>query len=154
MTDLSKGIIEIEGVTLSKDTTISDLARIDNPNIVIKRTPRGHNYVKFLNPITSDDVDMYVEVLFYVDEKEPKITLFPSVNSDEDTSITVSEHRLQASRKWLRSMISEAPVTDCKEGIGYIFDDCKVMAFIQRDPFYGYVGGEVRVLWFTEEDVV
>lgn len=154
MTDLSKGIIEIEGVTLSKNTTINDLARIDNPNVVIERTPRGHIYAKFLNPITSGGVDMYVDVAFYIDEDVPEIKLFPSVNSDEDTSITVSEHRLQASKKWLKSMIYEVPVTDCKEGIGYIFDDCKVIAFIQKDPFYGYVGGEVEVLWFTEEDVV
>lgn len=150
MTDLSKGIIEIEGVTLSKNTTISSFARIDSPNVIIKRTPRGNIHAKFLKPITSGGVDMYVEVFFSANRNGPKITLFPSVNSDEDTSITVSEHRLTASKKWLKSMISEAPVTDCEEGIGYLFDVCRISAFVRRDPHYGFVGGEINVV-FVEE---
>lgn len=147
MIDLSKGIIEIEGVIVSRETQKEIFIGLNNPKIKVTVTDRGNVYVRFLTPITSNGIDMYVEVFFSANRNGPKITLFPSVNSDADMSMTVSEHRLTASKKWLKGMMDCAPATDCKEGIGYVFDDCRVSAFICKDPFYGYVGGEIKIVY-------
>ena len=57
MTDLSKGILEVEGITLSQNTKASDFDNVVSSNVKVEVSKRGHTYNGFeknQNPVEGE----------------------------------------------------------------------------------------------------
>ena len=134
MTDLSKGIIELEGIVLSRNTKASDFVELSNPNIKVTISKRGHTYVKFLKPLTANGVEMYVEVNCYKDSDTPEIVLFPNIPTELVGKFDeIAKYKIEASKKWLKSMVEATPTTDCEIGTSYHLIDVHITSFIRED---------------------
>lgn len=149
MTDLTKGIIEIEGMTLSRNTKASDFENINNPNIQVTISKRGHTYVKFKNPIVADGVPMFINVACYTDSDIPAISISPSIpDSVVDNGYGERQYfALSESKKWLEAMIKELPRTSSASCVFYNFDSVDYYASLSNDREYGIVGGNIVVTY-------
>ena len=146
MTDLSKGIIDIEGIILSRNTRASDFINITNPNIKVNISKRGHTYVTFLKPLCKNDIDMYIEVACYKDECIPEIVIYPAIPSElQGRYEDVAKYKLEASKQWLSTMIDAQPHTSNTSCIYYKFDLVDYYSAIREDLHYGLLGGEIQV---------
>lgn len=146
MTDLSKGIIEINGIVITKNSKPSDFENLPADEVKFQVSKLGHTYIKFLTPLHSNGIDVYVKVTFPKDSDCPEIGLCPSVPDhlagkyDE-----IARYMLAASKKWLAGMLHDTPTTDCDEGISYHFDAVSFSSFTYNDIHYGLVGGAIDV---------
>lgn len=146
MTDLTKGIIEIEGMALSRNSQASDFNNLINPKINVQTSKRGHTYVKFSNPIITNDVAMYVTVAFYVDSDIPEIELLPSVPEElKGKYDEVAKYKLKASKRWLKGMIDGEPSSESIGSILYSYDWGYIRSATRDDIHYGLVGGEIGI---------
>lgn len=146
MTDLSKGIIEIEGICLSCKSKVSDFENNTNSNIEVKVSKKGNTYVRFLTPLISNNVAVYVEIDFYTNNNIPKITLYPAVPSElEGKYDEVAKYKLDSSKAWLKGMITCEPHTLNDSCVFYKFESVDYFSAITKDIHYGLVGGEISV---------
>lgn len=146
MTDLTKGIIEIDGMVLSRNSQVSDFKKSINPNIKVQTSKRGHTYVKFLNPIIANDVAMYVEISLYADSNIPEIKLFPSVPAElKGKYDEAARYKVEASKQWLKGMIDGEPSSESIESILYSYDWGYIRSATRDDIHYGLVGGEIGI---------
>ena len=147
MTDLSKGIIEIEGVVLSKNTCANDFINLNNPNIDVKISKRGHTYINFLNPIVFNDIAMFVKVACYTNSDVPEIKLFPSIPPSvvDHGYGEIPKYKLDAAKQWLKGMINSEPKTSNDSCVFYKFDDVDYFSSISEDIHYGLIGGEINI---------
>lgn len=147
MTDLSKGIIEIDGIILSKNTKPSDFSSVPSDIAKVAVSKRGHTYVNFFNPIQANGVDVFVEVNCYLDAEVPEIKLFPKVPAElkDDGYGNIAMYKLNASKKWLEGMIDCEPNTSNASCVYYKFADVDYFSSISKDIHYGLVGGEINI---------
>ena len=147
MFDLKKGIFSIFGVQISKDTSPDAIACLPDDLASKKTSKRGNTYFKFLEPIPAADVDMYLEVDFFVGQKAPEVNLFPAVpDSVKDTGYGErAKYRVAASKRWLKDVISEPAESEGPESISYDFGEGYIYAATQGSRDYGLIGGEIRV---------
>ena len=146
MTDLTRGIIEIEGMTLSRNTKAVDFENISNPNIQVTVSKRGHTYVKFKNPIVAGNISVFVNVACYTDSPIPEFELRPAVPDElRGDPVEISKYKVSASKQWLKKMINGNPTTDCDTGTSYHFSDIHITSFAQEDIHYGLRGGEIKI---------
>lgn len=146
MTDLSKGIIELEGIKLSKNTSVDDFKNVNNPNVDIKVSKHGHTYVKFKTPIVAADIAMYVNVACYTDSNSPEFELRPSmpVSIVDRGCGERPKYCLALSKKWLKGMINDEPNED-SESISYSYEWGSIVALVNKDRDYGLRGGEINI---------
>lgn len=146
MTDLTKGIIEIDGFVLTKDTKLSDFNILSDDVIKTQISKRGNTYIKFCKPINSNGIDAYADVSFYTNSTIPKIQFLVSVPSELHGKYEeIAKYKVEAAKKWLKGMIAETPTTDCEEGISFHFKDVSFSSFVHSDVHYGLIGGEIDV---------
>lgn len=145
MTDLTKGIIEIEEMVLSRNSQASDFNNLVNPNIDVQTSKRGHTYAKFLNPIIANDVAMHVEISLYADSDIPEIKLFPSVPAElKGKYDEVAKYKLKASKQFLKAVIDDKADEDA-ESICYSYKWGYIIALVSEDRDYGLRGGEITI---------
>ena len=146
MTDLTKGIIEINGFTLTKNSKPSDFVNLSAEEAKVQVSKRGHTYIKFTKPMHSNGVDVFVEVAFYADSEVPEIKMWPSVPSElKGKYDEIAWHKLAAAKKWLKGMIAGTPHTSNDSCVFYKFDSVDYFSSINKDVHYGLVGGEIDV---------
>lgn len=146
MTDLSKGIIEINGIVITKNSKPSDFENLPADEVKFQVSKLGHTYIKFLTPLHSNGIDVYVKVTFPKDSDCPEIGLCPSVPDhlagkyDE-----IARYMLAAAKKWLGGMIDAQPHTSNNSCVYYEFNGVDYYSSISEDIHYGLVGGAIDV---------
>lgn len=151
MTDLTKGIIEINGFILTRDSKVSDFDSLTESDARILTSKRGNKYITFLQPINSNGVDCYVEVSFYTDSTTPDIKFFPSVPDElKGDPVAQSKYKVAAAKQWLKGMLDEEPHTSNDSCVFYKFDDVDYFSSVSDDIHYGLVGGEINVTFHGE----
>ena len=147
MFDLKKGVFSIFGVRISKDTSPEALTCLPEDLVSSKTSKRGNMYFKFQEPIPSEDVDMYLEVDFFVGQKAPEVNLYPAVPDNvKDTGHgEQAKYRLAACKRWLKEVIPEPAESEGPDSICYDFGEGYIYAATQESRDYGLIGGEIRV---------
>lgn len=148
MTDLKKGIIEIDGYVVSSASQASDFDDISPETAKREVSKRGHTYVRFLTPIVANEVAMYVNVAFYTDSQIPEIELRPSIPPElKGRYEEVAKYKLSVAKRWLKGMIASEPHASNNSCVFYKFDDVDYFSSISNDVHYGLVGGEISITY-------
>lgn len=146
MTDLSKGIIEIDGIILSRNTKPSDFSSVSSDIAKVAVSKRGHTYVNFLNPIQANGIDVFVEVNCYLDAEVPEIKLFPKVPAElKGKYDEIARYKVATSKKWLKRMIDCEPTSESAESILFSFEWGYIRSATRDDVHYGLIGGEINL---------
>lgn len=144
MTDLSKGIIEIDGFTIKPGTTLKEMQEFFGKKIrLVELYTRSR--LKFLDPYyISDNIYAYAfdfnqnGILF-------EFALIPEVPVELNGKYDeIARHKLAASKKWLKGMISEN-VEEDNNRIKYAYDWGYIVSRIINDRDYGSRGGEIII---------
>lgn len=127
MTDLSKGIIEIEGIEINSDTTSTDIKTyLSNVYANCATSKDGTVEIFRFENITLSNECFKIKITF-IREKMSHITLFSHIG--ENLSY---EERFKANCDWLKSVLGE-PDEIHNDGNSYYRNDKHIYSFIQRD---------------------
>ena len=150
MTDLSKGIIEINGFTIKPDTTLKEMQDFFGDKVRVLELSTGPR-LKLQQPYFLNK-NIYAYAFNFKNNGElSDFSLIPEPPVEIKGNPTdVAEYMLKTSKQWLKEMIDKNPTTDCNEGISYHFNNFHISAFIQNDIHYGKIGGYVS-LYFNNE---
>lgn len=146
MTDLSQGIIEIDGFHFRAGSKIEEVQVFFGDKIRILKLPVGYK-LKLLNQYyISDHVCVYG---FNFDENGV-LTDFAFLIEVPPTieNHGYGEHakyKLSMAKKWLKSMIDSEPHTSNDHCVFYKFNTVDYCASIHDDRDYGLIGGEIIV---------
>lgn len=151
MTDLTKGIIEINGFTFKPGTKIDDVLAFFGDKVRVLELSTGPR-VKLAKPFYITDGIYAYNFDFSSNGKLQRFGLCPVAPPELDGKYNeIARYALTTSKRWLKSTIKENPTTDCEEGISYHIEGVHISAFVRTDVHYGLVGGEVVVRFDVEE---
>lgn len=146
MTDLANGIIDVNGFELTRYTQLREFENLPKGVVNIQKSKRGNTYIKFLDPLHSNGVDVIVEVSFFSDSPDPEIKLFPKVPSElKGDYIAISQYKLSSAKQWLAGVIKTPPDTSNSSCVFYRFGFVEYFSSVSRDLHYGMSGGEICV---------
>lgn len=145
MTDLSKGIIEINDFTFRPGTTIDEVKNFFGENIRVLELSTGTK-IKFLKQVYLTE-NIYAYAFNF--NKHGILTNFslnPSIPSELDGKyVETSKYKVDISKKWLKSKIVEPSTSEGLESILYAYDWGYIRSATHSDPHYGLVGGEITI---------
>lgn len=151
MTDLTKGIIEINGFTFTPQTCMDEVLEFYGDKVRTLELSTGPR-VKFLGRYYITD-NLYAYAFnFNNDGKLKRFSLCPEAPPSviDHGHGEIAKAELSIAKQWLKRMIEDAPTTDCDEGISYHFDAVRISSFIRNDIHYGLVGGEIDLCFNSE----
>lgn len=125
MTDLSKGVVEINGISITATTTLSDMEHVDDcADHIVSRNGKVEIFV--FKHICLYGVHFDIDVTF-INKKLSDIEL----RSNYEGSVHYEE-RFKSDCEWLRQALGEP--TEVKEnGIFYYYEGLRINSFIQLD---------------------
>lgn len=145
MTDLSKGIIEIDGFEVKPGTTLEEMKNFFGDKVRVLDLSTGPR-LKLQKPYyVAPNIYAYG---FNFDQNNilRSFGFVPEVPEDlRGQYIEVAKYKVEASKKWLKGMIDEAPTSEGDENICYSYKWGYVIAQLYEDRDYGLRGGEIDV---------
>ena len=149
MTDLSRGIIEINGFTFGPNTTLEEVKAFFGNKVRVLELSTGPR-LKFDKPFYLTEKIYAYSFNFDFNGQLANFSLIPYVATSNVDANNMTKQMLAISKQWLKTTVALSPVTDCDEGISYHTDVVHISAFVRQDPHYGCVGGEIRVSFQSE----
>lgn len=145
MTDLTKGIIEINGFTFKPGTKLDEVLAFFGDKVRVLELSTGPR-VKFSKPfLISDDIYAY-NFDFSPSGNLQNFGLLPVVSRElEGKYEQIARYSLAASKQWLKSAINGEPHTLNDSCVYYKFDSVDYFASVSADRDYGLVGGHIVV---------
>lgn len=151
MTDLTKGIIEINGFTFQPGTTKDEVLAFFGDKVRVLELSTGPR-VKFLGKHYIAE-NLYAYAFNFSNEGVLKnFSLVPvTPPSIKDYGYgEIPKAKLAIAKEWLKGVVDSEPTTDFPEGISYHFDSVHISSFLHRDIHYGLVGGEINLRFDSE----
>ncbi len=140
MTDLAKGIIEIDGFVITPKTTQADIEALPNDKVKIDISKRGNKYFTLLTPIVAGGISMYIEPYFKEDGTLDSLIFNPVIPVDMPYKDQQDGARnaLTCSKMWLNGIaVDVVPTANNERCIYYKFDIVEYYASIFDDRDYG-----------------
>lgn len=145
MTDLTKGIIEINGFTFRPGTRIEQVLNFFGTDVRILELSSGTE-VRFLQPFYITENLYSYAFYFGKDGLLNKFSLIPVAPANlKGDPVGISKYRLSAAKQWLNGMLTCEPNTTNDSCVYYEFPCVDYYASLRTDLHYGLVGGEIEV---------
>ena len=145
MTDLSKGIIEIDGFEISPNTTLEDVETYFGDKISVHRYVPQETTVKFKTAQYLSD-GLYVRKIRFGENNQILSTaIIPVISKDITDTVAMATASLNASKEWLKKNLFVEPKTLQDHCVYYWFDAVDYYASVREDRDYGMNGGLIEV---------
>ena len=145
MTDLSKGLIEIDGFTVKPGTTLSEMQNFFKEKVRILDLSTGPR-LKLQAPYYITDNIYAYGFNFNNDGVLTRFSLIPSIpDALKGRPVETAEYKLAESKKWLQKMIDSEPHTLNTSCVYYWFNSVDYFSSIRTDIHYGLLGGEIEI---------
>ena len=145
MTDLTKGIIEINGFTFRPGTRIDEVLNFFGSAVRTLELSSGVK-VKFLQRFYITE-DLYSYAFnFGKDGVLNRLSLIPVAPANLiGDPVKTATYKLAVAKKWLKGMLTCEPNTINDSCVYYKFSSVDYYASIRTDLHYGLTGGEIEV---------
>ena len=150
MERIKEGIIEVDGVVLSAETTMEELEKIDIDKAVQRFHPRGFLEVIFNHPISSDGVDFQVSMRIMKKNSRKMIMLDPRLKKSVHGAIDVSIEKQEICEQWLKRNMGVEPTRDTDDGIFYDFPWGHIYSSAAEHINFGHLQGCI-IIYFGDE---
>lgn len=146
MTDLTKGIIEIDGFTFRPGIKIDEVLSFFGDKVRVLELSAATR-VKFLSPFYLTE-NIYAYAFDF--NKDGILTRFSLHPVPPDTVVDRGygerpKCKLEIAKQWLTGMIDGEPHTTNNSCVFYKFDNVNYFSSITQDIHYGLVGGEIDI---------
>ena len=121
MNRLKEGIVEVNGVVLSPETTLADMENIGIDKAVQRFHGNQFLEVIFNQPIEDDGVTFQVSVKVSQANDSKVILLDPKLNVPIRDIVDESRAKQEICEEWLKRNIDVEPTRDTDDGIFYDF---------------------------------
>ena len=146
MDRIKEGIIEIDGITLSNETTIEDVEKFDLDKAVYRIHPHGYIEAIFNHPIVSDGVEFLVSMR--ITKKDHKVILLvPKLKKPLRDILDASKEKQEICEEWLKRNIDVPPTRDTDDGIFYDFPWGHVYCSAAEHINFGHLEGCILVTY-------
>ncbi len=147
MTDLTKGIIEIQGFTITPDTTMDEMLVFFGDKVRVSNLSTGPK-IKFLTPFYLTE-NIYSYAFNFTDSGKIKnFSLIPVSPTELTDAVGIAKYKLSIAKEWLDKTIGSPPNTTNDMCVSYSFaPNCHVGAQCYKDRDYGLVGGEISIIY-------
>ena len=150
MERIKEGIIEVDGVVLSAETTMEELVKIDIDKAVQRFHPKGFLEVIFNHPISSDGVDFQVSMRIMKKNSRKMIMLDPRLKKSVHGAIDVSIEKQEICEQWLKRNMGVEPTRDTDDGIFYDFPWGHIYSSAAEHINFGHLQGCI-IIYFGDE---
>ncbi|MBQ9059569.1 MAG: hypothetical protein IJ128_00315 [Firmicutes bacterium] len=145
MERIKEGIIEVDGIVLSADTTIEDLEKIDIDKAVQRNHPHGYLEVIFNHPVENDGVQFQVSMQVKTKEEGKVILLDPKLKKPAKGAIDVSREKQEICEEWLKRNMGIEPSRDTDDGIFYDFPWGHIYSSAASHINFGHLQGCIHM---------
>ena len=140
MDRIKEGIVEVDGIILSGETTIEDLEKIDIDKAVFRIHQQGYLESIFNHPITNDGVDFQVSMR--ITRKGHKVILLdPKLKKPLRDVIDASREKQEICEEWLKRNMDIPPTRDTEDGIFYDFPWGHLYCSAAQHIHFGHLEG-------------
>lgn len=140
MDRIKEGIVEVDGIILSGETTIEDLEKIDIDKAVFRMHPHGYLESIFNHPIENDGVDFQVSMR--ITRKGHKVILLdPKLKKPLRDVIDASREKQEICEEWLKRNMDIPPTRDTEDGIFYDFPWGHLYCSAAQHIHFGHLEG-------------
>ena len=150
MERIKEGIIEVDGIILSAETTMEELVAINWDKAVQRFHRNGSLEVIFNRPIVNDGVDFQVSMRIGKKGEHKVILLDPKLKKPVHGVLDVSREKQEICEEWLKRNMGIEPSRDTDDGIFYDFPWGHVYCSAAEHINFGHLEGCIHVL-FGEE---
>ena len=144
MTDLAKGIIEINGFTVKHGTTLAEMQSFFGNKVRVLNLSTGPR-LKLETPFyLSNTFHAYA---FNFNEKGAltHFSLTPDIPAELSGEYEeIAKYKLTAAKQWLKGMVNTQPEED-EESVIYSYDWGYIVSLVSHDRDYGLRGGEIII---------
>ena len=152
MERIREGIIEVDGIVLSADTTLEELEKVDINKAVQRFHPQGYLEVIFNHPIPSDGVDFQVTMRMIKKGSRKVILLDPKLKKSVHGIVDVSIEKQEICEEWLKRNMGVEPTRDTDDGIFYDFPWGHIYCSAAEHINFGHVKGCIFLSFDDEVD--
>ena len=140
MDRIKEGIVEVDGIILSGETTIEDLEKIDIDKAVFRMHQYGYLESIFNHPIENDGVDFQVSMR--ITRKGHKVILLdPKLKKPLRDVIDASREKQEICEEWLKRNMDIPPTRDTEDGIFYDFPWGHLYCSAAQHIHFGHLEG-------------
>ena len=142
MIDLKNGIVEFNGIVITRDSTPDDFNKLPKGTVQYSTSRRfGGSFYKIAKPVSADGIEMSASIDFLPGQVVPQIELRPYGTKD-------CREAFAASHKWLESVLE-----DSIEVVDYILvlesNKMKVSSIVKYTPRDGLEsGGSIEIKFY------
>ena len=147
MDNLSKGIVEVDGVTISPETTLQDLENIGLDKGV-QRFHHGEDLEFIFNqPVEYDGVSFIAAIFIRHKDNSKVVRLDPKLNMHANTVMDESRMKQEVCEEWLKRNMESAPTRDTPDGIIYEFDWGCIYSAAAEHINFGHLNGCIHIVY-------
>ena len=147
MNKLKDGIVEVSGLVLDKDTTITDLQNIGIDKAVQRFHGNLYLEVLFNEPVESDGVTFNVIVRAASKDNSKVIMLDPKLNVPLRNIVDESREKQEICEQWLKRNMDVPPTRDTDDGIFYDFDWGHIYSAAAEHINFGHIRGCIQMIY-------
>lgn len=152
MDRIKEGIIVVDGIELSADTTMEELVDINIDKAVQRFHPHGYLEVIFNHPIISDGVEFQVSMRLMKKGTQKVIMLDPKLKKKLHSVLDVSAEKQEICEQWLKRNMDIEPTRDTDDGIFYDFPWGHIYCSAAEHINFGHLEGCIFVRFGDEVD--
>lgn len=147
MERIKEGIIEVDGIVLSGDTTMDEVVEIDIDKAVQRYHQHGYLEVIFNHPISSDGVDFQVSMRFIKKGEKKVILLDPKLKKKVHGALDISIEKQEICEQWLKRNMGVEPTRDTDDGIFYDFPWGHIYCAAAEHINFGHLQGCITIYY-------
>ena len=141
MDRLKEGIIEVDGVVLTPETTIEDLENIGIDKAVQRFHGNVFLEVIFNQPIENDGVTFRVSARAVESSGQIVVLLDPQFHKAARDIISESREKQEVCEEWLKRNMDVPPTIDTDNGINYDFEWGHIFSTASDHIHFGHTEG-------------
>ena len=149
MDRLKEGIIEVDGVALTPQTSLQDLENIGIDKAVQRFHGNSFLELIFNHPIESDGVTFRVSVRALKNGEQIIVLLDPQFNKPALDAISESREKQEVCEQWLKRNMGVPPTIDTDSGINYDFEWGHIFSAASDHIHFGHTEGCIHV-WYGD----
>ena len=147
MDRLKEGIVEVDGVVLTPETTLKDLEDIGIDKAVQRFHGNAFLELIFNHPIENDGVTFKVSVRALKNGEQIIVLLDPQFNMPIQDAISESRAKQEVCEEWLKRNIDVPPTRDTDDGIIYDFPWGHILSTAAEHINFGHVEGCIQIVY-------
>ena len=149
MNRLKDGIVEVDGVVLSTETTLKDMENVGIDQGVQRFHGNQFLEVIFNKPVEEDGVQFQVSIRVSQADEWKVVLLDPKMHSNYRDIVDESRAKQEVCEEWLKRNMDVPPTIDSDSGINYDFDWGHIFSAASEHIHFGHTEGCIHV-WYGE----